>query len=359
MLKTGLGLPWWTIGSPVLAWLALGGFAVTSNIGILILALLGLFGGVLAAVYHAEIIAHRVGEPLGTLVLAIAVTVIEVALIVALMVSADKPVPALPRDTVFATVMIILNGIIGLCLLLGGSRFGEQRFGSHGVRAALVTLAAIVVLTLILPNYTTSQYGPVYNDQQLIFVALVSLILYGTFIFIQTVRHRDYFIHQADEGKEPTIQPSNQVALISFVLLIACLAAVVLLGKALSPAIEALINVWGAPHALVGVIIAMVVLLPEGIASIQAARANRLQTSLNLALGSALATIGLTIPTVAIISILNGWTLMLGIDAKSTVLLTLSLFIVSLSLGVGRTTIMQGVVHLVLFAVYLFMTIVP
>ncbi|WP_020561197.1 calcium:proton antiporter [Thiofilum flexile] len=359
MPKIGLGLPWWTIAMPVLAWIALGSLVMFPGVFATIFSIMGLFGGVLAAVYHAEIIAHRVGEPLGTLVLAIAVTIIEVALIVALMFSADAPVSALPRDTVFASVMIILNGLIGLCLLMGGSRFGEQYFGSYGVLAALVTLVAIVVLTLILPNYTTSQYGPVYNEQQLIFVALVSLILYGIFIFVQTVRHRNYFIYQSDEKTEQHSKPTNQAALLSLGLLLVCLGAVVLLGSNLSPTIESLINAWGAPKALVGVIIAMVVLLPESIAALQAARANRLQTSLNLALGSALATIGLTIPTVAIISIANGWTLMLGIDAKSTVLLILTLFIVSLSLGTGRTTIMQGVVHLVIFAVYLFMTIVP
>jgi Ca2+:H+ antiporter len=356
--------PFWTWLAPVIGVLALIGFSLPLSTWVqTLLALIGLMGSVLAAVYHAEVVAHRVGEPFGTLVLAIAVTIIEVALVIALMLSADATTAStLPRDTVFATVMIILNGIIGVCLLIGGSRFGEQHFGSDGVRAALITLTAIIVLTLVLPNFTTSEYGPAYSDKQLGFVALVSVILYGTFVFVQTVRHRDYFLprggHFADESVHAA-PPTNRIALISLVLLLVCLVAVVLLGKALSPAIESTIKAWGAPHALVGVIIAMLVLLPEGVASLQAARANRLQTSLNLALGSALATIGLTIPTVAIISLINGWTLTLGIDAKSTVLLVVSLFIVSISLGVGRTTIMQGVVHLVIFATYLFMTIVP
>lgn len=354
-------MPRWAVVAPLVSWLALASFFLPAGLIATLFALVGLVGGVLAAVYHAEVVAHRVGEPFGTLVLAIAVTIIEVALIIALMLSSEANASTLPRDTVFATVMIILNGIIGLCLLVGGTRFKEQRFGSDGVRAALITLTAIVVLTLVLPNFTTSEYGSLYNDKQLAFVALVSIILYGTFVFVQTVRHRDYFLPTVNVANESqhAEPPSNAVALMSLGFLMACLVAVVLLGKALSPSIEATFNAWGAPKALVGVVIAMLVLLPEGLASLKAAKLNRLQTSLNLALGSALATIGLTIPTVAIISLLNGWTLTLGIDAKSMVLLVVSLFIVTLSLGIGRTTIMQGVVHLVIFATYLFMTIVP
>lgn len=321
----------------------------------------GLLGSVLAAVHHAEVVAHRVGEPYGTLVLAVAITVIEVALIVSLMLAGGPTTAALARDTVFAAVMLILNGMMGLCLLMGGSRHHEQTFSLDGVSASLATLAAIVTLTLVLPNYTTTTPGPVYSNSQLGFIAVVSLVLYGTFVLVQTVRHRDYFLppNASVDEEVHAAPPTNQAAWTSAALLVVCLVAVVLLGKALAPTIESAVAAAGAPKALVGIIIAAVVLLPEGLAAVRAARANRLQTSLNLALGSALASIGLTIPAVAIVSLATGWTLTLGIDIKSTVLLLLSLLVATLSLGTGRTTVLQGTVHLVLFAVYLFTTVVP
>jgi Ca2+:H+ antiporter len=318
-------------------------------------------GGVLAAVFHAEVVAHRVGEPYGTLVLALAVTAIEVALIVSLMIAGGPATSGLARDTVFAAVMIILNGMLGLCLLAGAGRHGEQRFQLHGVSAALATLAAIAVLTMVLPNYTTSAPGAAYSPSQLFFIALVSLVLYGTFVLVQTVRHRDYFLPEqagADEDQHAP-PPALRMALASAALLLACLGGVVLLAKLLSPPLEAAVLALGLPHALVGIIIAGVVLLPEGLAAFHAARADRLQTSLNLALGSALASIGLTIPAVACVTLVSGGTLALGIDVKSSVLLLLSLLVATLSLGTGRTTIMQGTVHLVIFAVYLFTAIVP
>jgi Ca2+:H+ antiporter len=354
-------LPSWTIAGPIVAWLLLAGTAFGLGGVYTILLTAGLIAGVLCAVFHAEVVAHRVGEPYGTLVLAVAVTLIEVALIVSLMLAGGEATAGLARDTVFAAIMIIMNGIVGLCLLAGGTRHHEQTFGLYGVSASLATLVAIAVLTLVLPNYTTSVPGPAYSPSQLGFIAIVSLVLYGTFVLAQTVRHRDYFLpdiatSNEDAHAEP---PSAKVALLSSVLLLACLGAVVMLAKALAPTVEAAVAAIGAPKALVGIIIAAVVLMPEGVAALRAARANRLQTSLNLALGSALASIGLTIPAVAIVSLATGWTLSLGIDAKSTVLLLLSIIVTTLSLGTGRTTVIQGVVHLVIFAVYLFITIVP
>jgi Ca2+:H+ antiporter len=290
-----------------------------------------------------------------------AVTVIEVALIVTLMLSGGESASALARDTVFATVMIILDGIVGVCLLVGGQRFLEQRFELKGVNASLSTLAAIVGLTLILPVFTTSIPGPVYTSRQLGFVAVVCLALYGTFLFVQTVRHRDYFLPEPeDQGEDDHLPPpSSRVALFSAGLLLVSLGAVVLLAKALSPTIEGGIARIGAPPALLGIAIATIVLLPEGVAAFRAARSNRLQTSLNLALGSALASIGLSIPAVAVVSILSGWPLTLGLDPKSIFLLALSLIVATLSLGTGRTTVLQGVVHLVIFAAYVFMTVFP
>jgi Ca2+:H+ antiporter len=360
-MKSASRIPLWSIALPLVAWLLLAGIVAGLGGAYLVLVAIGLIASVITAVHHAEVVAHRVGEPYGTLVLAIAITVIEVALIVSLMLTGGPATTALARDTVFAAVMLILNGMVGLCLLVGGTKYKEQAFGLYGVSAALVTLAAISVLTMVLPNYTVSVPGPVYSASQLGFIAVVSLVLYGTFVLVQAVRHRDYFlpvgaVQNEEAHAEP---PSTGVTLASAGLLLFCLAAVVLLAKALAPTIESAVLRAGAPPALVGIIIAAVVLLPEGWAALRAAKANRLQTSLNLALGSALASIGLTIPTVAIVSLMTGWTLTLGLDVKSTVLLLLSLFVTTISLGTGRTTVLQGVVHLVLFAVYLFTTIVP
>jgi Ca2+:H+ antiporter len=354
-------LPAWTIVAPIAGWLLIAGTVLGFGGFYLVLLAAGLIASVLAAVHHAEVVAHRVGEPYGTLVLAIAVTVIEVALIVSLMLAGGPETAALARDTVFAAVMIILNGMVGLCLLAGGSRFREQEFGLYGVSAALTTLAAIAVLTLVLPNYTVTTPGPVYSPSQLAFIAVVSLVLYATFVLVQAVRHRDYFLPVEAAGNEEVHAPppTPRATTVSALLLTVCLVAVVLLAKSLAPSVEAAVASAGAPKALVGIIIAAVVLLPEGLAAFRAARLNRIQTSLNLALGSALASIGLTIPAVAIVSLVTGWRLELGLDTKSTVLLLLSLFIATLSLATGRTTVLQGVVHLMVFAVYLFVTIVP
>jgi Ca2+:H+ antiporter len=354
-------LPFWTIAAPVIAWLLY--FIKPASLTTLFTFVIGLalMATVMAAVHHAEVIAHKIGEPYGTLVLAIAVTIIEVSLIVSLMLTGGPDTAALARDTVFAAVMIILTGIIGLCLLVGGARYKEQVFGKYGVSSALVSLTAITVLTLILPNFTTSVAGPIYNKSQLIFVAIVSLILYITFVLVQAVRHRDYFLPQdADKGEEVHAEPpTTAAALLSMFLLLLCLGVVVLLAKTLSPTIEQGVMQLGAPKSLVGIIVALVILLPEGAAALRAARKNRLQTSLNLALGSALASIGLTIPAVAGVSIIADMPVTLGIDTKSIVLVVLSLLTIMLSFGTGRTNILQGVVLLVIFAVYIFTTIVP
>ena len=357
-------LPVWSIAAPMAGWLVLTGTWLGLGGWFLLVVAAALIAAVLAAVHHAEVIAHRIGEPYGTLLLAFAITAIEVALIVVLMLSGGPATSALARDTVFAAVMIILNGIVGVCLLVGSIRHGEQRFGRYGVNASLATLAAIVVLTLVLPNYTTSTPGPDYTPAQLGFIAVISLVLYGTFVLVQTVQHRDYFLPAQAAGNVAETQthadpPPAWAGWLSLALLLACLSAVVLLAKGLAPTMEAAVAAAGAPPALVGILIAALVLMPEGLAALRAARANRLQTSMNLALGSALASIGLTIPAVAIVSLVTGWTLTLGIDIKSTVLLTLSLLVATLSLGTGRTTVLQGMVHLVIFVVYLFTTVVP
>lgn len=324
--------------------------------------LAGLVASVIAAVHHAEVIAHKVGEPFGTLVLALAVTIIEVALIVSMMLSGGIATSGLARDTVFAAVMIILNGIIGMSLLAGGRRHHVQGFKLEGINAALGTLTVIVVFTLILPNYSTSAPGAAYTPAQLGFVAVATLVLFAAFTFVQTVRHRDYFL-PADDGEDDpdghAELPSRRDTATSVAMLLVALVAVVLSAKAISPAMEAALDAVGAPAATVGILIAAIVLLPEGVAAVRAAASNRLQTSLNLAVGSAIASIGLTVPTVAVVALVMGWPLDLGLDMKSTVLLVLSLFVVSISLRTGRTTVLPGIVHLVLFAAYLFLSFVP
>ncbi|MFM0202168.1 ionic transporter y4hA [Paraburkholderia fungorum] len=353
-------LPRWTIAAPFIAWIVLGvAYALPGN-GLL-LALIGvaLCAAVFTAVHHAEVVAHRVGEPFGTLVLAIAVTVIEVALIVSVMLTSGPEKAGLARDTVFAAVMIVCNGIVGICLLVGGIRHREQDFQSRGAAAALAVLASLSVLTLVMPNYTTTRAGPILSSSQLAFAGVSSLVLYGVFVFVQTVRHRDYFLADVPDEDVHAAPPTNGLALAAGALLLVCLVAVVLLAKVLSPVVETAVKNAGAPPAVVGIIIAALVLLPEGLAAVRAARADRLQNSMNLALGSALASIGLTIPTVAGVFLWTGQPLVLGIDGKETVLLMLTLVVATLTLSTGRTTILQGAVHLSLFAAYLFLSFAP
>jgi Ca2+:H+ antiporter len=286
--------------------------------------------------------------------------VIEVALIVSVMVASTSGKPGLARDTVFAAVMITCDGIVGLCLLVGGLRHHEQGFQVQGASAALAVLAALTTLTLMLPNVTTTAPGPAFSDAQLIFAAIVSLVLYGAYVFVQTVRHRDFFLPVEISNEDTHSSPPRvSTALISVALLIIALVAVVGLAKALTPHVESAIEYFSAPKAVVGIVIAMLVLLPEGLAALRAAHANRLQTSLNLALGSALASIGLTIPAVAAVSIAIGRQLELGLGPAGEVLLALTLLLGVITLGTGRTTVLQGIVHLVVFAAFLFLAFVP
>ena len=330
----------------------------------LFLSLIGLtlIATVLMAVFHAEIIAHRVGEPLGTLVLALAVTVIELALIVSMMLSGGEEARSLARDTVFATVMIICNGVVGLCLLAGSIRHRMVTFRAEGSSSALSVLAALSTLTLVLPQFTTSTPGPMYSSTQLAFASLMSLILYLVFVFVQTVRHKDHFLPLAllDEIEDPiSHQPKLATAWASFFMLMVALVGVVGLAKLLSPAIKQGVEAISAPPAVIGIVIALLVLLPETLAALRAARRNNIQTSLNLALGSALATIGLTIPAVGAVAIFMGLTLDLGLPAKEIVLLVLTLLVSTITIVGGQATIMQGTLHLVLFAVFLFLSISP
>lgn len=328
------------------------------------LVTLVLAGAVLAAVHHAEVVAHRVGEPFGSLVLAVAVTIIEVALIVTLMADGGDKSSTLARDTVFAAVMITCNGIVGLSLLVASLRHGTAVFNPEGTGAALATVATLATLSLVLPTFTTSKPGPEFSTVQLTFAAVSSLVLYGLFVTTQTVRHRDYFLPITRQGEVITVDdhahaPSLRTALISLALLGLALIGVVGLAKGVSPTIESGVAAADLPHAVVGVIIALLVLLPETIAALRSARRDRVQTSLNLALGSAMASIGLTIPAVALASVWLSGPLVLGLGPTHMVLLALTVVVSSLTVVPGRATPLQGGVHLVLFAAYLELAINP
>ena len=320
---------------------------------------IALIASVLVAVHNAEIVAHRVGEPFGTLVLAMCVTIIEVALIVSMMLSSKGSNSALARDTVFATVLIVCNGVVGLCLLVGSIRHHVLTFRVEGTSPPLSVLIALTALTLVLPGLTTTTPGPSYSTSQLAFAGVMSLALYGVFLFVQTVRHRDYFLPLGGDEEQHAPPPSTRKALASLGVLLVSLVAVVVLAKILSPSIEAGVAAASAPPSVVGVAIALLVLLPETVAAVRAAANNRMQTSLNLALGSSLATIGLTIPAVAAVAIFARLPLALGLPAKETALLALTMLISVVTLASGRATVLHGAVHLVLFAVFLFLSIVP
>ena len=337
--------------------------ALAVGVGTLLAVLCGaaLVGAVLVAVHHAEVVAHRVGEPFGTLVLALAVTAIETALILSMMMAGGEDMAVLPRDAIYAAVMIICNGVVGLCVLLGGLAHREQTFRVEGAGAGLAALIVMATLTLVLPVFTTSTPAGTYSNSQLAFVAVTSAALWAIFIFIQTVRHRDYFI-PATDAANPDVHaepPTTRQAWASFGLLLVSLVAVVGLAKMLSPTIEHAVEAADAPRAVVGIVIAALVLLPETWAAVRAARADRLQSSMNLAVGSALACIGLTVPVVVLASIAFGLPLVLGLEPKDMAMLAVTFLVSAVTLGTGRTYVMQGAVHLVLFAAFLFLAFVP
>jgi Ca2+:H+ antiporter len=355
---------WWSQWPRVVPFAALALLAAAypaPSAGLGIACALALLGAVLASVHHAEVVAHRVGEPFGTLVLALAVTVIEVALIVSLMLSGGRATAALPRDTLYATVMIICNGVVGVCLLLGGLRHREQSFQVAGTGPALAALVALSTIALVMPVFTTSSPEGTYTPTQLAFVAVMSCALWAVYVFVQTVRHRDYFLPPRDAADEAVHAPppTPAQAWISLALLLCALTAVVGLAKLLSPRVEQIVDAVSAPKAVVGVIVALVVLLPETWAAVRAARANRLQTSLNLALGSALASIGLTVPAVVLASALLKLPLVLGLEAKEMAMLAMTFLVSAITLGSGRTYLMQGAVHLVVFAAFVFLAFAP
>jgi Ca2+:H+ antiporter len=382
----------WTVITPIVS-LVLLAFTFGGDPGPVLVAVIAiaLAGSVLAAVHHAEVVAHRVGEPLGSLVLAVAVTIIEVGLIVTLMVSGGEGTATLARDTVFAAVMITTNGIIGLSLFVASRRHHTANFNAEGSGAALGTVATLATLTMVVPSFTTSAPGPQFSPSQLAFAAVASLILYGAFVMTQTVRHRNFFLPVAvpaapappatprsrravrraadnlpvddededDDDHDEVEAPSNKKAMLSLGLLLVALLAVVGLAKVESPAIEEGVAAIGFPQSFVGVVIALLVLLPETIAAVRAAGRNKVQISVNLAYGSAMASIGLTIPAIAIASIWLDGPLHLGLGSTQLVLLAMTVVVSVLTVVPGRATRLQGIVHLVLAAAFLFLAVTP
>lgn len=362
----------WTVAVPVVTFLLLlvtwtwhEHWLVLTAIGVALVA------AVLAAVHHAEVVAHKVGEPFGSLILAVAVTVIEVGLIVMLMTSGGEGTSTYARDTVFAAIMITVNGIMGISLLVGAYKHHLVSFNAAGTGAALSTVIALAAVCLVLPSFTTSGAGREYSASQLAFAAVASLALYAAFVFTQTIRHRDFFLPVSsdeqglvtgllDEDEDGHADPpSAQEARLSAGLLVLSLVAVVGLAKLLSPTIEDAVKSLGFPYAVVGVVIALLVLAPESIAALRNAARDRVQNSLNLALGSAMASIGLTIPTIAVAMIFIDGPLELGLEPTQMVLLTITVAVATLTVVQGRAKALQGFVHLVLFATFLFLSVQP
>lgn len=362
----------WTVVVPVTTLLLLL-LTWSNHDGTVVLSLIaaGVVGAVLAAVHHAEVIAHKVGEPFGSLILAVAVTVIEVGLIVMLMTSGSDSASTYARDTVFAAVMITLNGIVGISLLVGAGKHHLVSFNASGAGSALSTVIALASVTMVLPGFLTSAEGLQFSASQLAFAAVASLALYGSFVFTQTVRHRDFFLPVAsdeygqvtglldEDGDGHADPPPAREAWLSLALLVASLVSVVGLAKLLSPTIESVVAQLGFPYAVVGVVIALLVLAPESISAVRNALRDRVQISLNLAYGSAMASIGLTIPTIAVAMIWLEGPLELGLGPTQIVLLAITVVVSILTVVQGRAKGLQGMVHLVLMAAFVFLTITP
>lgn len=355
----------WAVVLPIVGLVVLGAtWGRDLGVAALTVVALVLVGAVLAAVQHAEVIAHRVGEPFGSLVLAIAVTVIEAGLILTLMVSGGSGASTLARDTVFSAFMICLTGIVGISLLVGTWRTRFTHFNAEGTGSALATVATLATLCLVVPTYTTSVPGPEFTPGQLAFAASASFVLWASFVANQTVRHRDFFLPVSGQGEvidddAHATPPTIQTTWLSVGLLVGSLIGVVGLAKVTSPAIESAVSNAGLPHSFVGVVIALLVLLPESIAAVRASRRGRFQTSLNLAIGSSIATIGLTIPTIAIAKLWIDTPLHLGLSSLQVVLLTLTVLVSVLTVVPGRATRLEGVVHMALFAAFLFLATSP
>jgi Ca2+:H+ antiporter len=343
-----LALSWGqSLGTPVLLFL---GFVLAASVYV--------------AVSHAEVIALRVGEPYGSLILAAAVTIIEVGMIVVLIIDNPEATKNLARDTVFAAIMITTGAMVGGSIVIKSLRQKFSTFNPEGAVPALAALGSLSVVSLVLPSFTTSTPGPTFSQTQLLFAAVTSLIIYLVFVLMQTVRHRDFFLPpprpNIPQGLNMHMKSSSNIqAGYSVIGLVASLVAIVGLAKVTSPVIQSAVSTLGLPQMVVALSIALVVLLPESISAFKAATYGRTQTSINLALGSALASIGMTIPAIAVISILFGFQVNLGLGSTEIVLLFLALFVSALTLLPGKASLLQGAVHLSIFAAFVLVVFTP
>ncbi|MEZ5862033.1 MAG: hypothetical protein R3D28_24200 [Geminicoccaceae bacterium] len=314
-------------------------------------------------VRHADSLADLLGEPYGTLILTLSVISIEVSLMAAIMLTGEAN-PTLARDTMLAVIMIVLNALVGISLLIGGLRHGEQEFNLQGARAFLAVLIPLATMTLILPRFTKSTDAATLSTTQEILFGAITIALYGIFLAVQTGRHRGFFMQPGPAGKRAADAGGHghgPVRSVPFhaALLVLTMLPIVLLSKKLALLVDFGIATLAAPVALGGVLVAILVLAPEGLAAVHAARANQVQRSVNICLGSALATIGLTVPAVLLISLVTGEIVVLGLEEVEIVLLLLTLVLSMLTFGAVRTNMLQGVVHLVIFLVYLVLVFNP
>ncbi|UIJ46534.1 calcium:proton antiporter [Sphingomonas cannabina] len=337
----------WVITALLFAWL----------LGVILWAAFGV-------VHEAEEVAERLGEPLGTLVLTLSIVIIEVALIGAVMLSA-KQVPTLGRDTMFAVLMIVLNGVVGLCLLVGGLRFHQQSYNLQGANAYLAVIIPLSVIALVLPNFTTSSATGMLSLPQALFFSIFTIALYGSFLWLQAGRHRGFFvpvgqqvIHEAATPL-PHARRAPGSTTIRVGVLLANILPIIILSKDLAKLLDHGIAVLGAPTALGGILIALIVFTPEGISALRAVAANQLTRAINLCLGAATSTLGLTVPAVLFIGLATGQPVVLGVSAANMVLLAVTLMLNSLTFTGTRTTMLEGAVHLSLFFVFLVLVFSP
>ena len=326
-----------------------------SNPGWLFLMLVWLFavimGSAFAVVHQAESLAVQLGEPLGTLVLTLSVIGIEVMMISAVMLTGEGK-PALARDTMFGILMIVLNGMVGLALLVGGLRHHEQEYNLQGANSFLSLIVPLSVLGLMLPNFTNSSAGPTFSVFQSIFLAIMSIAIYALFLIIQNWRHKEYFLRPAGQSAgEPVHHQTNSIPYHASLLLLYLLPLIVLAEKIAIP-IDHGIEVLHAPLALGGFLVASLILSPESLSAVRAALANDLQRAINILLGSVLASIGLTIPAVLTIGLFTHQTIVLGLDSADSLLLVLTLVVSALTFSRNRTNVLAGAVHLLLFLAY-------
>jgi len=358
-----------------LAWLTVGAVALAPAIvpvtmppllaGLLFAWLLGIiFWSAFGVVHEAEELAEILGEPFGTLVLTLSIVIIEVALISAVMLS-SKAVPTLGRDTMFAVLMIVLNGVVGLGLLVGGLRHHQQSFNLQGASAYLAVTIPLAVIALVLPNFTTSSSGGTLSATQAILFSLLTMALYGIFLWLQTGRHKGFFQpadvasgESQDASPLPHSGPPSSLTR-HVVLLLANILPIVILSKSLAKLLDAGIEALAAPTALGGIIIAMIVFTPEGISALRAVAANQLTRAINLCLGAAASTLGLTVPAVLLIGLVSGQPVVLGLSTANMVLLATTLVLNGITFSGGRTTMLEGAVHLSLFSVFLILVFSP